>query len=229
MHSRHSQRRVESPAVMSCCCPHSRSAGRFFSRFARRYRRRFQRKGFEPAQRALLEGIERAGFQNATILEIGSGVGALHQHLLKQGAASAVGIDLAPTMIDEAEALARENGLADRTRYHVGDFVEEAESFELADVVILDKVICCYPDAKRIVEKSAAQARRAVAYSIPRNRWYIRLGVALTALVLRLLRSDFRPYVHDPERIDAWMAAAGFVKRYENHTVAWLARAYVRA
>jgi len=214
---------------MPCCCPHSRSAGRFFSRFARRYRRRFQRKGFEPAQRALLEGIERAGFQNATLLEIGSGVGTLHQHLLKQGAASAVGVDLAPTMIEEAEALARENGLADRTRYRVGDFVEEAETFELADVVILDKVICCYPDAKRIVETSAARARRGYAYSIPRNRWYTRLGVALMALVFWLLRSDFRPYVHDPERIDAWVTAAGFVMRYESHTVAWLARAYIRA
>jgi len=213
---------------MSCCCPHSRSAGRFFSRFAPRYRRRFQRKGFEPSQRSLLEGIERAGFQNATILEIGSGVGALHQHLLKQGAASAVGVDLSPKMIEEAEALARENGLEDRTRYRVGDFVEEAESFELADVVILDKVICCYPDAERIVQTSAAQARRAYAYSIPRYRWYVRFGAALTALALRLLRSDFRPYVHDPERIDAWLAAAGFAKRYENCTVAWLTRAYVR-
>jgi len=213
---------------MSCCCPHSRSAGRFFSRFARRYRRRFQRKGFEASQLSLLEGIERVGFQDATILEIGSGVGALHQHLLKQGAASAVGVDLAPTMIEEAEALAHENGLTDRTRYRLGDFVEEAETFEPADVVILDKVICCYPDAERIVEKSAAQARRAYAYSIPRNRWYMRLGVAVTAFVMRLFRSDFRPYVHDPERIDAWLTTAGFARRYEHRTVAWLTRAYVR-
>lgn len=214
---------------MSCCCPHSRSAGRFFSYFARRYRRRFRRRGFEPSQRALLEGIGRAGFRNATLLEIGSGVGALHQHLLKQGAASAVGVDLAPAMIVEAEALARENGLGDRTRYRVADFVEEAETFDPADVVILDKVICCYPDAERIVEKSAAQARRAYAYSIPRNCWYTRLGAALGALVLRLFRSDFRPYVHDPERIDAWLTAAGFARRYEHHTLAWLTRAYVRA
>ena len=102
------------------------------------------------------------------------------------------------------------------------------ETFEPADVVILDKVICCYPDAERIVEKSAAQARRAYAYSIPRNRWYMRLGVAVTAFVMRLFRSDFRPYVHDPERIDAWLTTAGFARRYEHRTVAWLTRAYVR-
>ena len=214
---------------MSCCSPHSRSAGRFFSWFARRYRRRFQRKGFEPLQRSLLEGIAQAGVRSATILEIGCGVGALHQYLLKQGAASAVGVDLAPRMIEEAEALAREYGLADRARYRVGDFVEEAGTFDPADVVILDKVICCYPDARRIVETSAARARRTYAYSIPRNRWYTRLSVSLTALAFRLLRSDFRPYVHDPEKIDAWLTAAGFARRYEARTVAWLARAYVRA
>jgi len=213
---------------MSCCCPHSRSAGRYFSRFARRYRRRLQKKGFEPTQRSLLEGIERAGFQNATLLEIGSGVGALHQHLLKQGAASAVGVDLAPKMIEEAKALARENGLADRARYRLGAFVEEAETFDAADIVILDKVICCYPDAKRIVEASAAKARRAYAFTIPRNRWFTRLSVGLLALVFRLFRSDFRPYVHDPQQIDAWLTAAGFTKQYENQTLVWLTWVHAR-
>jgi len=213
---------------MSCCCPHSLSAGRFFSRFARRYRRRFEKKGFEPSQRWLLEGIERAGFANATLLEIGSGIGTLHQHLLEQGAASAVGVDLAPTMIEEAEALARENGLAERTHYRVGDFVEQADTFDPADVVILDKVICCYPDAKRIVATSVAKARRAYAYTIPRRCWYTRLGVAITALALRLFRSDFRPYVHNPEKIEAWVTAAGFAKQYQKQTLVWLTRVHTR-
>jgi SAM-dependent methyltransferase len=213
---------------MTCCCPHSRSAGRFFSRFARRYRRRFRKSGFEPSQRQLLEGIEYAGARDATLLEIGCGVGALHQHLLKRGAASAVGVDLAPAMIEEAEALAREDGLAEKTHYRVGDFAEEAETFDPADVVILDKVICCYPDAKRIVQASAGRARRVYAYSIPRDRWFTRLGMAFVALALRLVRSDFRPYLHDPGQVDSWATAAGFARRYENRTVAWLARVYVR-
>ena len=214
---------------MSCCCPHSSSAGRYFSRFAGRYRRRFEKKGFEPTQRGLLEGIERVGFANATLLEIGSGVGNLHQDLLKRGAASAVGVDLARKMIDEAETLARKHGLEDRTRYRVADFVEEADTFDTADVVILDKVICCYPDAKRIVDASAAKARRVYAYTIPVNRWYTRFVTALIAFGMRLFRSDFRPYVHDPEQIEAWLTAAGFAKQYEKQTLAWLARVHARS
>lgn len=213
---------------MACCCPHSRSAGRFFSRFAQRYRRRFEKKGFELSQRQLLEGLERVGFVNAAILEIGSGIGYLHQELLRRGAARAVGVDLAPKMVEEAEALARKNGLAERTRYHVGDFAAAPETFAAADVAILDKVICCYPDAERIVTASLAKAGRVYAYTIPRDRWYTHLGVALTALVFRLLRSDFRSYVHSPGQIEAWVAAAGFTKRYENRTPVWLTTVYAR-
>ncbi len=213
---------------MSCCCPHSRSASRVFSRFAWRYRRRFEKKGFEPSQRQLLEGLERAGFTHAAVLEIGSGVGNLHQHLLQRGAATAAGVDLAPKMIEEAEALARARGLAERTRYRVGDFVELADTFEVADVVILDRVICCYPDAERLVKASLAKAGRVYAYTIPRDRWYTRLGVAASALMFRLIRSDFRPYVHDPGQIEAWVSAAGFGKRYENRTFIWLTSVYAR-
>ena len=213
---------------MMSCCPHSSAAGRIFSRFARRYRRRFEKKGLEPSERHLVEGLERAGIKNASLLEVGSGVGYLHQHLLERGAATAVGVDLAPKMIEEAEALAREKGLAGRTRYRTGDFVELAETFDPADIVMLDKVICCYPDAERMVATSLAKAQRVFAYTIPRNRWYTRLGVALGALALRLVRSDFRSYVHDPKAIEAQVTAAGFSKRYENHTLVWLTSVYAR-
>ena len=213
---------------MSCSCPHSRSGSRVFSHYARRYRRRFEKKGLEASEKRLVEGIERAGFANASLLEIGSGVGYLHQYLLQRGAASAVGVDLSPKMVQEAEALARKNGLAERTRYRVGDFVEQAENFDAADVVILDKVICCYPDAERMVRTSAAKARRVYAYTIPRDRWFNRLFIALGALLLRLFRSNFRSYVHNPKQIEAWMSEAGFTKRYENQTLVWLTSVYVR-
>lgn len=213
---------------MMCCCPHSRSTSRLFSRFARRYRRRFEKKGLEASERQLVEGLERAGIGNASLLEVGSGVGYLHQYLLQRSAATAVGVDLAPKMIEEAEALARKNGLTERTRYRVGDFVDSAESFEPADVAILDKVICCYPDAERMVQTSLAKAKRVYAYTIPRDRWYTRAGAALSALALRLIRSDYRPYVHDPRQIEAWVTAAGFTKRYENRTLIWLTDVYAR-
>lgn len=214
---------------MSCCCPHSNSANRFFSFFASRYRRRFEKKGFEPSQKQLLEGLQQAGYRDAKVLEIGSGVGHLHQTLLEQGAASAVGIDLASRMVDEAQHWAEERKLAGRTAYLEGDFMEIHESLSGADVTVLDKVVCCYPDADGLVHASLKKTNRVYALTYPRNRWYIRTMMGISAFMLKLVRSDFRPYVHDPELIEKWITETGFSKAYQNNNMVWLTQVYVKS
>lgn len=212
---------------MSCCCPHDRSTARIFSFFARRYRKRYRRKGFEPSQKQLLVGLEKAGFEDKTLLEIGSGVGYLHQHLLQQGAASAVGVDLAPKMLAEARQGAEEKGLVDRTLYIEGDFLDLGQVDPApADITVLDKVVCCYPDANGLIRASLAHTRETLALTYPRSRWYTRLGARIGALLMALLRSDFRSYVHDPVQIEDWIRVAGFEKTYENHTFIWLTQIY---
>jgi len=213
---------------MNCCCPHSNSANRFFSFFARRYRKRFEKKGFEPSQQQLMEGLEQAGYSDATILEIGSGVGHLHQTLLEQGAASAVGIDLASRMIEEARRWAGERNLSDRTDYVQGDFMEIKDSLHDADVTVLDKVVCCYPDADGLVHASLSKTSRVYALTYPRDRWYVRLMMGLAALMMIIIRSDFRPYMHAPERIENWIVESGFNKLYQNNNLVWLTQVYVK-
>ncbi len=213
---------------MPCCCPHSNSAGKVFSLFARRYRKRFQRRGFEASQEQLMTGLRQAGYVDATVLEIGSGVGHFHQTMLERGASRAVGIDLAPRMIEEARGWARERGLADRVEYVQGDFMELDQQLPPAQVTVLDKVVCCYPDADGLVHRSLAKTGRVYGLTYPRDRWYVRFGVAVGALLLRLVGSDFRPYVHDPLRIERWIEEAGFRKQYQRHTVIWLTQVYTR-
>jgi 2-polyprenyl-3-methyl-5-hydroxy-6-metoxy-1,4-benzoquinol methylase len=209
------------------CCLHSRDAGRFFSRMARRERRRYERRGLERPQRALLAGIEQADFTDASLLEIGCGVGYLHQRLLEAGAARAVGIDLSARMLEEARAGAQARGLAERTDYREGDFLEIGNTLAGADIVILDKVICCYPDAQSLVERSLAMAKRAYAFTIPRDRAFVRFGVGVMAVALRLLGSRFRPYVHDPEEIDTWLRQQGFSLAHRAQTPIWQSTVYV--
>ncbi len=213
---------------MRCCCPHSNSASKVFSLFARRYRKRFQRRGFEASQEQLMTGLGQAGYGDATVLEIGSGVGHVHQTMLERGASRAVGIDLAPRMIEEAQGWARERGLADRVQYLQGDFMELDQQLQPAEVTVLDKVVCCYPDADGLVHRSLAKTGRVYGLTYPRDRWYVRFGVTLGAVLLRLVGSDFRPYVHDPLCIERWIEAAGFRKQYQHHTVVWLTQVYVR-
>ena len=213
---------------MSCCCPHSKSGGRIFSFFARSYRRRFSKNGFEPSQVQLIEGLQRAGYKDATLLEVGSGVGYLHQTLLEKGAKTAVGIDLAPEMLEEAKNWALEKNLADRTEYIQGDFIELLDQVEPAEVTILDKVVCCYPHAELLVNASTAKTNRVYALTYPRNRWFIRAAVNISAIFLKLVGSDFRPYVHNPDKIEAWILKAGFKKRYQDQTFIWLSQIYTK-
>ena len=213
---------------MPCCCPHSQSAGKFFSFFARSYRKRFAKKGLGTSQQQLINGIKQANFQDKTLLEIGCGVGHFHQLMLEQGARSAVGVELASKMLAEAKDWARQRGLSDKTQYIEGDFISIAEILESADIVIMDKVVCCYPDADSLIHRSLEKCQSIYALTYPRKVWYTRLGTQILALLMKLLGSDFRPYVHDPEQIENWISEQGYKKLMQNQTSIWLTQVYVK-
>lgn len=210
------------------CCAHDHAAARLFSRLARWYRFRYHWLGLEASQRQLVAGLARIGYQKASLLEIGCGVGWLHQWLLRHGAAAAVGVDLSPALLAEAEALAREQGLEGRVRYLTGDFLQLAASIEPADLVVLDKVICCYPDARTLLRRAAAKARRAVALTYPRIHLLSRAGVAWLNRFLALVGSDFRVYLHDSHAVASWLAEAGFRKADEACTWLWLTQVFTQ-
>ncbi len=211
---------------MPCCCPHSRSAGKFFSLFAKSYRRRFNKKGFEASQQQLVNGLSKIKYNNKSLLEIGCGVGYLHQNLLERGAKSAIGIELADKMLSEAKDWARQRGLTEKTSYIEGDFIELVETIPTVEIVIMDKVVCCYPDADALIHRSLEKCRDSIALTYPRNVWYTRLGTEIAAIIMKLLGSSFRPYVHDPMQIELWIIEQGFNKIIQEQTTLWLTQVY---
>jgi SAM-dependent methyltransferase len=183
--------------------------------------RRYRRRGPEPVQRKLLAGLTAAGVTGASILEIGCGTGELQRRVLAAGAASAVGIDIASGMIDQARAAAARTGVAPRTTFLVGDAVERAAELPPAAVVLLDKVLCCYPEIDTLLAMSLERAQRLYAVVVPRPHWLVavvwRLGIALS----KLLRNSFHPCYHDWQRTAATIAAAGFQRIFAARTLAW--------
>ena len=211
---------------MSCCCHHSKSAAKFFSFFAKSYRRRFLKKGFEPSQQQLFDGITKASFEDKTLLEIGCGVGHFHQTLLEHGALSSIGIELAKQMLIEAKDWARQRNLREKTTYLEGDFIDIANTIKPVDIVIMDKVVCCYPDADALIHRSLEKCINSIALTYPRNKWYTHIGVQFLALIMKLVGSSFRPYVHDPIQIERWIESQGFKKLYQKQTLVWLTQVY---
>ena len=213
---------------MNCCNPIQTDTGRLFSWFAVPHRLKFRLFGFEKTQRQLLEGISGAGYTSASLLEIGCGPGYLHQALLRDGAADAIGVDLSAGMLDEARAAARTAGLEARTDYRLGDFVQLADDVPDADITILDKVVCCYPDWEALLDRSLGKTRRIYALTYPRDRLTTRAGERLLHLGMRLIHCCYQPYIHDPKKLQQRILQHGFQLDFQALTSSWHTQVYVR-
>jgi magnesium-protoporphyrin O-methyltransferase len=196
---------------------------RFFrTRVAERDARRFRRKGLDPAGRMLVDSIVARGVGGARVLEGGGGIGAVQIELLEAGAASATNVELSAAYDAEAEALLRERGLEGRVERRVGDFVADAETLPTADVVVLHRAVCCYPDGPAFAAAAAGHATRLVAMSLPRERALNRIGFGFVNVFLRLRRCGFRAFVHPLDELVAAAQAHGFrVASRERATWVW--------
>lgn len=164
---------------------------------------RYRRRGLDSTSRRIVELLMRRGVAGRTLLEVGGGVGAIQIELLKAGLASAVSIELTPTYEDVAGALLREAGFADRVERRVMDFAESGSEVAEADIVVLNRVLCCYPDMPRLAGAAAGHTRELLVMSFPRDRWWTHAGLALGNLALRAARCGFHAFLHSPERIFA--------------------------
>jgi SAM-dependent methyltransferase len=212
----------------TCCTAINADTGRFFSRVAGLHRLRHRLFGVERTQRQLIQGLRAGGIAGAELLEIGSGAGYLHRALLREGAVRAIGVDLSERMLRIAHEEAARERLNDRISHRQGDFTLLAGQIPDADITILDKVICCYPDWERLVGRSLAKTRRLYAFTIPRDRVLLRAGFKLTRWGLKRAGCCYQPFIHDPAQIQAQVAAGGFRRIYEAHTTAWLTQVYSR-
>lgn len=182
---------------MACCgcCPWGYEA--FFSeKQARRDARRYRRRGLDGAARWIVEAVEARGLDGASVLEPGGGVGALQIELLKAGAARSRVVELSPAYEEAAAELAREAGVADRVERVVGDFAVLADGE--ADVVVLHRVVCCYPRYEELLGAAADRARRTLVFTYPPRNLLSRALVRLFNAWMGLRGVPFRAFLHPP-------------------------------
>jgi Methyltransferase domain len=196
---------------------------------ARRDLLEYRASGPDPSTRRLVHALIAQGVEGATLLDIGGGVGAVQLELLAAGAASSVDVDASADYLEVAEAEAEERGWRDRTRYLHGDFTGMAAEIQAADIVTLDRVICCYPDARALIGHSASKARRLYGLVHPVDRWWTRLLAALGNLGSRLFRNPYRLYIHRQELIDMLVRAEGLEPVSVRTAWYWRTAVYRRA
>jgi hypothetical protein len=108
------------------------------------------------------------------------------------------------------------------------DVAAEPEAVEPADVVVLNRVVCCYPDAERLLAAAAGRATRVLAYSHPRRNWFTRSRVALENRMRRESLRGFRAYVHRPESMREAVRRQGFAIVRDEPGLSWMTVGAVR-
>ena len=213
---------------MVTCCQCEAIEREFGRENAEKELRRFRRRGPIPTTRALIDALRAQGIDGASVLDIGGGIGAVHHVLLDTGASNAVHIDVSPDYL----ALSRDESIRlkhdERVQFVRGDFVCLAPATAPADVVTLDRVICCYPDMEELVGASAAKARRLYGAVYPREVWWVRAALSLVNAFMRLRRTVFRMYLHSPAAIDGVLRQSGLEPRSIERELFWEIAVYAR-
>jgi 2-polyprenyl-3-methyl-5-hydroxy-6-metoxy-1,4-benzoquinol methylase len=213
-----------SAATLPCmagCCP-SRDYLRFFNqRFARRLANRYRKRGLDTTAQKMVEFLRELGIEGATILEIGGGVGELEIELLQAGAAHAQNLELSPAYEQQARTLAGQAGVQGRIDWRIHDLAQDPAAVVPADLVILHRVVCCYPDYERLLGAAADHARRALVFSYPPRNLLSRAFYRVFNLVMRLTRSGFRGFAHPPGAMLGVLEDHGLRRTYQRRSRIW--------
>jgi 2-polyprenyl-3-methyl-5-hydroxy-6-metoxy-1,4-benzoquinol methylase len=152
---------------MASCCP-SGGYHRFFNqRFARRLANPYRKRGLETTAQRMVEFLQAAGVEGASVLEIGGGIGEIEVELLQAGAARAQNVELSGAYQESARTLAAQAGVQERLDWRIHDLAQDPGAVAPADLVVVHRVMCCYPDYERLLGAAADHARRALVFSYP--------------------------------------------------------------
>ncbi len=176
----------------------------------------------------LVDALREQGVTGKTLLDIGGGVGVVQHMLLEAGVESVTGVDASSAYVETARAEARSRGFEQQISYHHGNFVELAAKIQSADIVTLDRVICCYDDMKALVSASAGKARRAYGLVFPRSAWWTRLGVRLLNLSLRIRGNPFRIFAHSTDEVESILHRNGFSRVFHRMSGMWQVAVFAR-
>ena len=201
---------------MSCCDPNG-LRGIFTGPVVAGELRDFRRRGLSKRQRVFV--ALQGPIKDRSVLDIGCGVGALGLSLLAQGAAHSTFVDVSDDYLQAARELAQEKGMMERAEFIEADFLYT--DLSPTDVVTLDRVVCCYPDAPALLRKAAAHSQTHLIFSYPRPVWWMRLTKRALNFGMRIWRKTYRFYVHDENTLLSAAESNGHTLKEKRSVGVW--------
>ena len=205
---------------MTCCTPTGYRTI-FGTKTAERDARRYRQKGLTGTAEWLSQALNAAGVSNRSLLEVGGGIGSLQIELLEAGASHATNVEIIDSYETAAQRLITEHGLEDRVERQIADYAQHPDKTPTADIVIMHRVICCYPDPDTLTSAACSSTRDRLAITIPREATWVRLAFWGMNTWLRLRRIAFRGYVHPHTQILQAARSHGFHPTRHDRGLLW--------
>jgi len=213
---------------MACRTGYCAAETQFDYKRAERDLRRCRRRGADVTTRLLLEELRRQPMERRRLLDVGGGIGVIGSELADAGVASLTMVEASPAYLEVARREVEPRYGSRPAQFKLGDFAAIADTLPSADVVTLDRVVCCYPDGEALLRKAAGRARQLFVFTYPRDRWYVRVMITLENFLRRVTGNKFRAFVHPPQRMDLVLEAAGLVCATRRGTLVWTLELYRR-
>ena len=137
-------------------------------------------------------------------------------------------VDASGPYLAAARGEAERRGLGDRITYRTGDAVTLAPELDDADLVALDRVVCCYGDMPGLVGAAAGRTRRRLGMVLPRDDVWVRALVAMGNGWNRIRRDPFRIHAYRTVDVARVATAAGLAQRSAHRGVFWQSLVFER-
>lgn len=188
----------------------------------------YRRRGPAAQTKLILRAIRSLGLKNAELLDVGGGVGVIHHELLEDVAEKATHVDASSAYLKVAKAEAERRNHRERVNFIHADFTDVAGQLPKADVVTLDRVVCCYPDFRGLLQAAAEHSRQAIAFTYPREVWYLRIGFKIANFFQGLGKDPFRIFLHPISEMDSLLRREGFERVSIHRLFVWEMSLYQR-
>lgn len=188
----------------------------------------FRKRGPAKQTKLILNAVRSLNLMNADLLDIGGGIGAIHHELLEDVANKATHVDASSAYLKVAKEEANRRGHLDRVNFVHADFTDVANELPQADVVTLDRVVCCYPNFRRLLQAAAEHSRYAIAMTYPRETWYMRIALKTINFFQSLGKDPFRVFLHPISEMDSLLKQEGFERVALRRLFVWEMACYQR-
>jgi magnesium-protoporphyrin O-methyltransferase len=203
------------------CCQCQGIENMFDKKAAKRALKRYLKKGPSKTTNMLLKAIHKTEVKGLDFLDIGGGIGAIQYDLIKAGASNGTSVEASPAYIDLVKEEIHKNNLAEIIDLKHGDFTTIASDVDSADIVTLDKVICCYDDMSELVRLSSKLSRKIYAVIYPRDAWWTKLALPFINFYPIIKGSPFRVFIHPTKKVEEIIFRNGLKRDYYDTTLFW--------